>query len=45
MATISSSAHDFVSWGTQRRNWRDLGVTIDGDTDYAAAVLDAMNVI
>jgi uncharacterized protein (TIGR03083 family) len=56
-ATITSSAHDFVSWGTKRRDWRDAGVRIDsaGDDDgegggddgtaYAARVLDAFNVI
>lgn len=45
VATVTSSAHDFVSWGTKRRSWRDLGVTVAGDEAYAAAVLDAVNVI
>jgi uncharacterized protein (TIGR03083 family) len=44
-ATITSAAHDFVSWGTKRRNWRDMGVRLEGDTDYAATVLDAINII
>ena len=44
VATIQSSSHDFVIWGTQRRPWRDF-VAITGDADYAAPVLDAVNVI
>ena len=43
-ATVRSSAHDFVIWGTQRRPWRDY-VKIEGDEDYAASVLDTFNVI
>ena len=43
-ATVTSSAHDFVSWGTQRSPWRD-SATISGDTEMAAAVLDIVNVI
>jgi uncharacterized protein (TIGR03083 family) len=42
--TVTSGAHEFVSWGTKRRNWR-ASVTIDGDADYAAQVLDAINII
>lgn len=42
-ATVGSSSHDFVIWGTQRRPWRDF-VAISGDGDYAAAVLDAVHV-
>lgn len=44
-ATVTSSAHDFVSWGTTRRGWREMGVRIDGDEHYGAAVLDAINII
>jgi uncharacterized protein (TIGR03083 family) len=47
-ATITSTAHDFVSWATKRRDWRDAGVRIDADGEdgaYAARVLDAFNVI
>jgi uncharacterized protein (TIGR03083 family) len=43
--TVTSNAHDFVSWGTKRRDWRDSGVRVDGDAAYAARVLDAVNVI
>jgi uncharacterized protein (TIGR03083 family) len=43
-ATVRSSAHDFVIWATQRRPWRDY-VKLDGDADYAARVLDVINVI
>lgn len=45
VATATSNAHDFVSWGTKRRSWRDLGVRLAGDEAYAASVLDAVNVI
>jgi hypothetical protein len=44
-ATIRSSSHDFVIWGTQRRPWRDFDVTIEGDTELGAAVADNINVI
>ena len=44
-AVVRSTAHDFVCWGTKRRDWRSMGVTIDGDQGYAAQVLDAFNVI
>jgi hypothetical protein len=44
-ATIISSVHDFVSWGTKRRDWRHSGVRVSGDETMAAAVLDAINVI
>ncbi len=43
-ATISSSAHDFVSWGTKRSDWRSA-CTLRGDADVAAAFLDALNII
>jgi uncharacterized protein (TIGR03083 family) len=43
--TVTSGAHEFVSWGTKRRNWRSMGVTVDGNEAYAATVLDAINVI
>ena len=43
-ATVRSDAHDFVIWGTQRRPWRDF-VALSGDGEYAASVLDAVNVI
>jgi uncharacterized protein (TIGR03083 family) len=44
VATVSSSAHDFVSWGTCRSSWRESCV-VSGDEDYAATVLDAINII
>jgi uncharacterized protein (TIGR03083 family) len=44
VATVHSTDHDFVIWGTRRAPWRDH-VKIDGDADYAARVLDAVNII
>jgi uncharacterized protein (TIGR03083 family) len=44
VATCTSTAHDFVSWGTQRRNWR-LSAELTGDANYAARILDSINVI
>jgi uncharacterized protein (TIGR03083 family) len=43
-ATVRSTSHDFVVWGTKRRPWQDF-VEIGGDETYAAAVLDAVKVI
>ena len=43
-ATVTSSDHDFVVWGTRRRPW-SASVTIDGDEGYAAKVLDGINII
>ncbi len=43
-AVVTSSAHDYVSWGTKRSDWRE-SCTVTGDADYAATVLDAVNVI
>jgi len=42
--TVTSSAHDFVIWGTARASWRDM-CAVDGDTAIAAAFLDALNII
>jgi uncharacterized protein (TIGR03083 family) len=42
--TVRTTAHDFVSWGTKRADWRDL-CTGDVDDPAVAAVLDAFNVI
>lgn len=42
-ATITSTAHDFVIWGTRRRPWGDF-VKITGDDAYAARFLDALNI-
>lgn len=44
VATITSTAHDFVSWGTQRSSWRDH-CSIDGDAAAAEPFLDALNII
>jgi hypothetical protein len=43
-AVISSSAADFVPWGTKRSDWRE-SVLIEGDRDYGASILDALNII
>lgn len=43
-ATVTSSAHDFVLWGTVRTPWRDH-CTVDGDEAVAATFLDALNII
>ena len=43
-ATVSSSAHDFVRWGTKRCDWREC-CSVDGDSAYAAAVLDTLNIV
>ena len=42
-ATATSSALDFVSWGTRRRRWQD-SVRVAGDEALASGILDAMHV-
>jgi len=44
VATVTSDAHDFVVWGTQRRPWKSF-TTIDGDAAYAGRVLDGIKII
>ena len=44
VATVHSTDHDFVIWGTRRAPWREL-VKIEGDEDYAGRVLDAIKII
>jgi hypothetical protein len=44
-ATVTTTGHAFVQWGTKRRAWQACGVRVDGDAEYAASVLDAINVI
>ena len=44
-ATVTSTVHDFVAWGTKRQDWRAAGLSIDGDAELASRVLDAVNVI
>jgi len=43
-ATVDSTTDAFVVWGTTRRPWQDY-CTVTGDADYAAAVLNVVNVI
>ena len=43
-ATIRSKGHDFVIWGTARRDWREY-TTVEGDLGYAADVLDQLNIV
>ena len=43
-ASVRSTDHDFVIWGTRRAPWRDL-VKVEGDDAYAARVLDAIKII
>lgn len=43
-AVVTSPTTAFVAWATQRRGWRGQ-VTVEGDVDCAASVLDAINVI
>jgi hypothetical protein len=43
-ATVHSTDHDFVIWGTKRRPYAGL-TKIDGDDAYAGTVLDAVKVI
>lgn len=44
-AQITAAATEFPEWGTRRAPWRDRDVEISGDTDYAEAFLDAVNVV
>ncbi|MFE0750065.1 maleylpyruvate isomerase family mycothiol-dependent enzyme [Gordonia sp. NPDC058843] len=41
---ITSSAADFVVWGTTRSPWREH-VTIDGDDSHAGQVLDTLDIV
>lgn len=43
-ATVTSTAHDFISWATKRSDWRD-SCTVTGDEALAAQVLDVVNVV
>jgi hypothetical protein len=43
-AVVTSSAVDFVLWGTTRVPWRER-VSVDGDSAYAARVLDEINIV
>ena len=44
-AHITAVALEFPEWGTQRTRWRDGDVSITGDADYAAAFLDAVDIV
>ena len=44
-AHVTAPAVTFPDWGTQRSSWRDSTVTITGDAELAARLLDAVNVI
>jgi hypothetical protein len=43
-AVATSPARELVLWGTKRADWRSSTAT-EGDRDYAAAVLDAINIV
>ncbi len=43
-ATVTSSAHDFVLWGTTRTAWRDA-TTVMGDQRLVESFLDALNIV
>ena len=44
LPSVTTSAHDFVSWATKRTPWRD-GTTVTGDVEAAVPTLDALNII
>ncbi len=41
---VHSTTTDFLRWGTTRAQWR-TAVTVTGDSEFAAAALDAINII
>jgi Mycothiol maleylpyruvate isomerase N-terminal domain len=43
-ATITSSAHAFVIWGTKRADWRDH-VELHGDHELGERFLDTLNIV
>ena len=43
--TVTTSAHDFVSWGTQRADWRKTSTITGGNEAAVGAILDAINII
>lgn len=47
LPTVSGAAHDFVSWGTKRADWRQAGLAFDDQSsiESLAPTLDALNVI
>ena len=45
IAQITAAASEFPEWGTKRAGWRDRDVRIEGDADYAATFLDAVDIV
>ena len=45
VAQITGVAEEFPQWGTARARWRAADVSIAGDTDYAAAFLDTVDIV
>mgnify|MGYP003353738565 FL=1 len=43
--TLLTHAHDFVSWGTKRADWRASSTLTGTGADAAAIVLDSINII
>ena len=43
-STVTSSAHDFVLWGTKRTSWRDA-CEVGGDAKVAETFFDAVNIV
>jgi uncharacterized protein (TIGR03083 family) len=44
-ATIVGHAEEFPEWATRRAPWRDRNIELLGDADYAATILDQVNVV
>jgi len=44
-AHITGLTLEFPEWGTGRADWRDRDVTVTGDVDYGAALLDTINIV
>ena len=45
VAHVTGLAEEFPVWGTTRQPWRDFDLKVEGDEDYAARFLDAVNVV
>jgi hypothetical protein len=45
VASVTSSADDFVLWATRRRPWREMAVDVAGDQTAGAAFCDALHVM
>jgi uncharacterized protein (TIGR03083 family) len=43
-ARVTSSAVEFILWGTARVPWREYA-SVDGDAGYAARILDEINIV